>query len=163
MCTHIPPVGVSPNPAWTEAMLPCFSKDLYMSFFRKKNTVQEVNTAKPKKVNRNRTERLCLGLTQDEKQLITDGARNAGMSRTDFILNAVEGNRVVVITDLSLALQELSRQGNNLNQIARCLNQRGSVSKETIEKTSKSCLRAYEQLALFADNWNVKLKRLEEK
>ena len=134
-----------------------------MSFFRKKNTVQEVNTAKPKKVNRNRTERLCLGLTQDEKQLITDGARNAGMSRTDFILSSVEGNRVVVITDLSLALQELSRQGNNLNQIARCLNQRGYVSRETIEKTSQSCQHAYEQLVWFADQYDVKLKRLEEK
>lgn len=134
-----------------------------MSFFRKRNAVQEVNTAKPKKVNRNRTERLCLGLTQGEKQLITDGARNAGMSRTDFVLNAVEGNRVVVLTGLPEILQELSRQGNNLNQIARCLNQRGFVSKETIEKTSKSCLRAYEQLVQFVDNWNVKLKRLEEK
>lgn len=134
-----------------------------MSFFRKRNAVQEVNTAKPKKVNRNRTERLCLGLTQGEKQLITDGARNTGMSRTDFVLNAVEGNRVVVLTGLPEILQELSRQGNNLNQIARCLNQRGFVSKETIEKTSKSCLRAYEQLVQFVDNWNVKLKRLEEK
>ena len=134
-----------------------------MSFFRKRNAVQEVNTAKPKKVNRSRTERLCLGLTQGEKQLITDGARNAGMSRTDFVLNAVEDNRVVVLTGLPEILQELSRQGNNLNQIARCLNQRGFVSKETIEKTSKSCLRAYERLVQFVDNWNVKLKRLEEK
>lgn len=134
-----------------------------MSFFRKKNTVQEVNTAKSKKVNRSRTERLCLGLTPEEKMMITDGARNAGMSRTDFILNTVEGNRVVVLTGLPEILQELSRQGNNLNQIARCLNQRGFVSKETIEKTSKSCLRAYEQLIQFVDNWNVKLKRLEEK
>ena len=134
-----------------------------MSFFRKKNTMLEVNTAKPKKVNRSRTERLCLGLTPEEKMIITDGARNAGMSRTDFILNAVEGNRVVILTGLPEILQELPRQGNNLNQIARCLNQRGFVSKETIEKTSKSCLRAYEQLVRFVDNWNVKLKRLEEK
>ena len=134
-----------------------------MSFFRKKNAVQEVNTAKSKKVNRSRTERLCLGLTPEEKMMITDGARNAGMSRTDFVLNAVEGNRVVVLTDLSLALQELSRQGNNINQIARCLNQRGHVSRETIEKTSQSCQHAYEQLVQFVDQWNVKLKKMEEK
>ena len=134
-----------------------------MPFFRKKNVVQEVNTAKPKKVNRSRTERLCIGLTVEEKQLITDGARNAGMSRTDFILNAVEGNRVVVLTGLMEVYLELTRHGNNLNQIARCLNQRGHVSRETIEKTSQSCQRAYEQLVRFVDQWDVKLKRMEEK
>ena len=130
-----------------------------MSFFRKKNTVQKVNTAKPKKANRTRSDRLCLGLTPDEKQRISDGAKNAGMSRTDFILNAVEGNRVVVITDLSAVNMELSRHGNNLNQIARCLNQRGHVSRETIEKTCQSCQYAYEQLVQFIDRYDVKLKK----
>ena len=134
-----------------------------MPFFRKKNTVQEVNTAKPKKANRTRSERLCLGLTPDEKKLINDGARNAGMSRTDFILNAVEGNRVVVITDLPRALYEINRQGTNVNQIARCLNQRGHVSRETIEETSRSCQHAYESLVRFVDYWDVKLKKMEEK
>lgn len=133
-----------------------------MSLFRKKNAVQEVNTAKPKKINRSRTERLCLGLTQGEKQLITDGARNAGMSRTDYILNAVEGNRIVVLTGLMEVNLELSRQGNNLNQIARCLNQRGYVNHETIERTCQSCRNAYQQLVSFVDRYDVKLKRMEE-
>lgn len=133
-----------------------------MPFFRKKNAVQEVNTAKPKKINRSRTERLCLGLTQGEKQLITDGARNAGMSRTDYILNAVEGNRIVVLTGLMEVNLELSRQGNNLNQIARRLNQRGYVNYATIEKTCQSCRNAYQQLMNFVDRYDVKLKRMEE-
>lgn len=133
-----------------------------MSFFKKKNAVQEVSTAKPKTANRKRTERLCLGLTPGEKMMITDGARNAGMSRTDFILNAVEGNRIVVITDLSKALLELTRQGNNINQIARCLNQRGYVSRETIEKTCQACQDAYEILVQFVDHYDVRLKRMEE-
>ena len=130
-----------------------------MPFFRRKNAVQEVNTAKPKKVNRTRSERLCLGLTPDEKRLISNGARNAGMSRTDYILNAVEGNRVVVLAGLPEVLQALSRHGNNLNQIARCLNQRGHVSRETIEKTCQSCQYAYEQLVQFIDRYDVKLKK----
>lgn len=133
-----------------------------MQFFRKKNAVQEVITAKPKKANRRRTERLCLGLTQGEKQLIADGARNAGMSRIDYILNSVKGTKVAVITSLQEVLIELSRQGNNLNQIARCLNQRGYVNHTTIEKTCQSCRNAYQQLVNFVDHHDVKLKRMEE-
>ena len=161
MYVHMPSLGI-PDPRGRKQASVFQRKDLHMAFFRKKNTEQEVNTAKPKKVNRRRTERLCLGLTPDEKQLITSGARNVGMSRTDFIISAVEGNRIVVLTGLPETVHELSRHGNNLNQIARCLNQRGHMNRETIEKTSKSCQEAYEQLVQFVDRWDVKLKRMEE-
>ena len=133
-----------------------------MPFFRNRNAVQEVNTAKPKKAKRRRTERLCLGLTPEEKELINNAAKVAGMSRTDYILNSVKGTRVVVISSLQEVLIELSRQGNNLNQVARCLNQRGHVSRETIERTCQSCRNAYQQLVNFVDHHDVKLKRMEE-
>lgn len=136
-----------------------------MSFFKKKNQNIEKDEKvvdPPRKANRRRTERLCLGLTPEEKELINNAAKVAGMSRTDYILNSVKGTRVVVITSLQEVLIELSRQGNNLNQIARCLNQRGYVNHVTIEKTCQSCRNTYQQLVNFVDRYDVKLKRMEE-
>ena len=105
---------------------------------------------------------MSLGLTPDEKNMITDGAREAGLSRTDYVVASVKGTKIIVITGLAEQIQELSRQGNNLNQIARCLNQRGHVSRETIERTCQSCRNAYQQLVNFVDRYDVKLKRMEE-
>lgn len=134
-----------------------------MPFFRKKDAVREVNTAKPKVVNRKRTERLCIGLTVEEKQLISNGASEAGMSRTDYILNAVKSNRVVVIMDLPKVLVELNREANNLNQLARHANAMNRVSQASVEKTCQACRNAYESLVRFVDQYDVKLKRMEEK
>lgn len=138
-------------------------KGLHMSFFRKKNTPQESPVSKPPKPNRKRSERLSLGLTPEEKKLISDGAKEVGMSRTDFVIASVKDKRVVVITALPEVLLELSRQGNNLNQIARCLNQKGYVNNEMIAKTCQSCRDAYEQLTSLVDRYDVKLKRMEDK
>ena len=132
-----------------------------MSFFRKKNTPQETPVSK-RKPNRERSERLSLGLTPEEKNMISDGAKAAGMSRTDFVIAAVKGTKVVVISALPELLLELSRQGNNLNQLTRHINQRGYVSRETIERTCQSCRSAYTELVQFVDRWDIKLKQLEE-
>ena len=84
--------------------------------------------SKPKP-NRKRSERLCLGLTPAEKNMISTAAKEAGMSQTDFLVASVKGTRIVVITALPELLLELSRQGNNLNQVTRCLNGKHSVSQ----------------------------------
>lgn len=154
--------GVSPNPARTEASFHILRKDLHMPFFKKKNAVQEVYKTKPKKINRSRTERLCLALTPEEKKLITDSAESVGMSRTDFLLNAVEGNRIMVMAGLYEVLLELNRQGNNLNQVARKLNQNGLVNGTEVEKTCRLCQDAYEQLVQFVDRWDIVLVKMKE-
>lgn len=156
-------LGYPQTPRGRKQSFHIFRKELHMSFFRKKNTPQETPVNIPPKPNRKRSERLSLGLTLEEKNMISDGAKEAGMSRTDFVIASVKGTKVVVITALPEVLLELSRQGNNLNQIARCLNQRGYVNYETIEKTCQSCRDAYEQLTSLVDRYDVKLKRMEDK
>lgn len=132
-----------------------------MPLFLKKNKPQDIPAQKPKP-NRKRSERLSLGLTPDEKDMIRKGAKEAGMSQTDFILASVKGTRIVVITSLQEGLLELNRQGCNLNQMARCLNGNYYVSHSEIQKTCRSCQNAYENLTRFVDRWNVQLKRMEE-
>lgn len=132
-----------------------------MAFFRRKNKPQDMPVSKPKP-NRRRSERLSLSLTPNEKVMISDGAKEAGMSRTDFIVTSVKGTRIVVITSLQEVLLELNRQGCNLNQMARCLNGKHYVSYSEIQKICQSCQNAYEKLTRFVDHWNVRLKKMEE-
>jgi len=132
-----------------------------MSLFLKKNKPQDIPAQKPKP-NRKRSERLSLGLTPAEKDMISKGAKEAGMSRTDFILASVKGTRIVVITSLQEGLLELNRQGCNLNQMARCLNGKSYVSYTEVKKTCQSCQNAYEKLVRFIDLWNVRLKKMED-
>lgn len=134
-----------------------------MPFFKKRSKPQAAITAPPRKINRKRTERLSLGLTPEEKDLINTIAKEAGVSRTDLIINSVQGKHIIMISGLPEVLLELSRQGNNLNQIARRLNERSYVNYEHIEEACRACQRAYENLVQFVDNWNIKLKKMEEK
>lgn len=134
-----------------------------MPFFKKRSKPQAAVTAPPRKINRKHTERLSLGLTPEEKDLINTIAMEAGISRTDLIVHAVQGKHVIMITGLPEVLLELSRQGNNLNQIARRLNERSYVNQRAVEETCRLCQHAYENLVQFTDYWNIKLKKMEEK
>lgn len=132
-----------------------------MSLFMKKNKPQDMPISKPKP-NRKRSERLSLGLTPDEKNMIRNGAKEAGMSQTDFIVASVKGTQILVLTGLPEMLLELNRQGCNLNQIARYLNEKGYASHTEIQKTCQSCRNAYENLVRFVDRWNVRAKKMED-
>lgn len=132
-----------------------------MPLFTKKYKPQDMPASKPKP-NRKRAERLCLGLTPAEKNMISTAAKEAGMSQTDFLVASVKGTRIVVITALPELLLELSRQGNNLNQVTRCLNGKHYVSHSEIQKTCQSCQKAYENLTRFVDRWDARLKKMEE-
>ena len=162
MCAHMHPCWGIPKPRVDGSRASATKKGLHMYLFKKKNDQPVMKKVVSKKVNRKRTERLCLGLTPEEKKLITDSAESVEMSRTDFILNAVEGNRIMVMAGLYEVLLELNRQGNNLNQVARKLNQNGLVNGTEVEKTCRLCQNAYEQLVRFVDRWNIVLVKMKE-
>ncbi len=75
-------------------------------------------------------------------------------SRADFILSLLEDKPIIVIDELHPALVELKRQGNNLNQIARALNQGDTVNR-TLDDTLKGCWAAYEKLCEIGDDINA--------
>lgn len=133
-----------------------------MSLIKKKNTEKKATPAKPK-ANRKRSERLSLFLTAEEKNLITDTADEAGISRTDLIMKAVREQQPIVITGVGELMLELNRQANNLNQLARKVNSYNRVSNAEIQKTIIACRMAYKELIRFITEWDMKLKRMEER
>lgn len=79
--------------------------------------------------NQKRTRRhlLSVRLTEEELFEIKDKARFAGMTLTDWLLSASREQEIIQVEGLADLYLELSRQGNNLNQIARLLHQQQEV------------------------------------
>ena len=74
---------------------------------------------------RNQTERLTLRLTPEEKTALQERMYKAvAPSMRDFVLKMCMDGQIIVNEDLRELNQELRRQGNNLNQLARLAHQR---------------------------------------
>lgn len=90
---------------------------------------------RPKSENRQRTDRLFVRLTPEEKSIFLDRADKAGLTSAAFLRAAVIGNagpraQKKVPADaqaLREVLGHLGKIGSNLNQIARYLHTGGSA------------------------------------
>jgi len=63
-------------------------------------------------------------------------------TQTDFFLAVLRKKPIIVIEDLRPLLQELKRQGNNLNQIARKLSETSNFG-ESATKVMNECWKSY--------------------
>ncbi len=73
--------------------------------------------------------------SEQEKNLIDRAIAKSGLSITEFLIRAITEKPITVIENGSEILAELKRQGNNLNQVARC-NYNGLATEEEI----KNCM-----------------------
>lgn len=97
-------------------------------------------------VNRTRNKAVTLRLTADELALFQSQFQKSGAkNQTDFILALLRDKPIVVVNELVPFLAELSRQGNNLNQIARSLHE-GTATKVAVLYLVKECHELYKQL-----------------
>lgn len=92
-------------------------------------------------------------MTNDEHMRLTELAKTAGLSFSRFLVESGLTAEAPTSEDRirrERAILELSRVGNNLNQIARQLNaQRGAISSSHIEETLKevkAALKGIEEL-----------------
>jgi len=67
-------------------------------------------------------------------------------TQTDFFLAVLRKKPIIVIEDLRPALQELKRHGNNLNQIARQLNESNQFG-EGATKVMNECWKTYRAIS----------------
>lgn len=71
-----------------------------------------------KTVKRNRPITYSFRVSERERRIIDEKVKTSGLSRTDFLIRALTDKPVVVFERTGEVLQELKRQGNNLNQIS---------------------------------------------
>ena len=89
--------------------------------------------SKSKKPNRKRDRRMTVRGTEQEKKKIEQKAEKAGLSRTEYMIrSALEKNITSFnnLEDINKLRIELKRIGNNLNQIARKLNENNTLEQE---------------------------------
>lgn len=96
--------------------------------------------------NRTRNKAVTLRMTEEEYAFFRELMEKAKeKNQTDFFLDVLRKKKIVVIDDLVPILTELKRQGNNLNQISRVLNE-GTPFGEAGAKVMNECYLAYKKL-----------------
>jgi len=71
-------------------------------------------------------------------------------NQTDFLLAVLRKRKIIVIEELKPLLVELKRQGNNLNQISRNLNE-GAGFGDPARKVLNECWKAYRAILSFSE------------
>lgn len=66
-------------------------------------------------------------LSESERNLLHEKVKQSGMSQQEYLLHAALNAPIINTDAIKELLPELKKQGSNLNQIARALNQRGYV------------------------------------
>ena len=69
--------------------------------------------------NRRRPYAYMFRTTESERKIINEKVKASGLTMTDFIIRAITNQPIIVIEKSGEILNELKRQGNNLNQIVR--------------------------------------------
>lgn len=100
-------------------------------------------------MNKSRKNQFIFRLSDPEKEWFLDKVSRSGLSQQKYVLYSVLAKDIISIdrAELQKISMELSRQGNNLNQIARTLNSRGYVDyKNTIPELEKELKKTWQQL-----------------
>ena len=99
-------------------------------------------------MNRQRNKSFTIRLTADEHSKILDSINRSKIaSQREFFLAMLNSKPIIVISCLPEVLIELKRQGTNLNQIAKVLNESGQFDNyERVKKVMNECWAIYGNL-----------------
>ena len=83
-------------------------------------------------MNKSRPNPFLFRLNDPEKERFRDKVARSGLTQQDYIKKCVLDKPVISLdrAELHRIMVELSRQGNNLNQIAHVLNERGALARQ---------------------------------
>ena len=99
-------------------------------------------------MNRQRNKSFTIRLSDDEHNKILDTIQRSKItSQREFFLSMLNTKPIIVIDSIAELLLELKRQGTNLNQIAKVLNESGQFdSYDRVKKVMNECWGIYGNL-----------------
>jgi len=97
-------------------------------------------------LKRTRSHQVSFRLSDKEYDLLQSKLAASGLSLTEFFIETIRGKEIIIISDFLPLLGELKRQGVNLNQLARRVNQFSPVSEQEILITLQECQDTYRKL-----------------
>lgn len=100
-------------------------------------------------MNRTRPKQIVIRLSEEELAQIKEKVEQSGKSQQQYIIEALTQSNIVNLDGLKEIYPELKRQGNNLNQIAKKLNENGYVDyKQELPNTMKEVREVWQLLFL---------------
>ena len=85
-------------------------------------------------------------LSDKEYALLQKKLAASRLSLTEFFIETIRGKEIIIISDFLPLLGELKRQGVNLNQLVRKVNQFSPVTEKEILTTLQACQTTYRKL-----------------
>ena len=88
------------------------------------------------RMSKNRTERLQLRLSSEEKEAIAQKAADANMSIADYIVALSANQKIIDAKIIAQLILEIRRIGVNVNQVAAVANYQKFANKEMLSKVN---------------------------
>ena len=102
--------------------------------------------------NRTRNKQIVIRATEKELELIKKNVQKSKLSQNDFLIKSALNKDIIVIDGLQNLLLELVREGKNLNQIAKSLNQNDNSHLNEITQLKEKLI----------DLWGIAEETLKE-
>ena len=106
-------------------------------------------------MKRTRSHQVSFRLNDKEYALLQRKLAASGLSLTEFFLETIRKGQVIVINDFIPLLSELKRQGVNLNQLTRRINQFSPTTEREIITALQECQNTYRKLYALSEQLGV--------
>lgn len=94
--------------------------------------------------NSKKTERIEIRLNQEEKKNIAFHSKLMNISMSEYILLNIRRKRIVICENFPELIYQISRIGNNINQIAAIANKNEYISEKNINEVKYLIGKCYE-------------------
>lgn len=84
--------------------------------------------------NRKRDKQIKFYVTEKEYKEIKKKVEKSKLKQTDYLIKSALNKKIIVVDGLKEILLELSREGNNLNQIAKKINEGDQTDIKEMKK-----------------------------
>lgn len=104
--------------------------------------------------NKSRPLQVKFRLNEKEAEILKKKVEASGLSQQEYLLKCAlqKEMKVIDLSELKEVMTELQRQGNNLNQLTKKLNERGFIDYKNELPTIKELKNVWQQLNQFLQN-----------
>ena len=94
---------------------------------------------------RKRNATITIRCTEEERDKIKAMAEQHDLILSDYVLRSALGKKIVVVNDLDEVVRQIKAIGNNINQLARAVNE-GRLSAVNFETVHRDLYALYGQI-----------------
>lgn len=96
--------------------------------------------------NRARPKQVKFWASEKELDEIKKKAKKSKLTQSEYLLRSALDKRIIVVEGLKDILLELSREGNNLNQISKSLNQGCQLNQEQFNEVKEKLMELWDTI-----------------